>query len=66
MPELPDVEVFRKYFESSALHKTAKTVEVYSSDILDGISGKQLRFRIQGGAFATTHRHGTYFCTTPG
>jgi len=61
MPELPDVEVFRKYFESTALHKTVTTVEVYSKDILDGISGKQLQSRIQGREFATTHRHGKYF-----
>ncbi|MFN2267839.1 MAG: DNA-formamidopyrimidine glycosylase family protein [Desulfonatronovibrio sp.] len=28
MPELPDVEVFRRYLNSTALHKTIEEVEV--------------------------------------
>jgi formamidopyrimidine-DNA glycosylase len=33
MPELPDVEIFRKYLDTTALHKTIKTVQVFEAAV---------------------------------
>jgi formamidopyrimidine-DNA glycosylase len=60
MPELPDVEVFRRYLESTVLHKRIRTVEVYSHRILEGVSGKRLKSTLEGAALENTARHGKY------
>jgi formamidopyrimidine-DNA glycosylase len=60
MPELPDVEVFRRYLESTALHKRITAVEVHSQRILEGVSGKRLRSTLEGAAMEEAARHGKY------
>ena len=42
MPELPDVEVFKRYLDSTALHKTIIAVEVKSAAILEGVTAGML------------------------
>ncbi len=63
MPELPDVEVFRKYLDSTALHQTVESVEVRAPDILDGVSSKQLQSKTKEHQFMSTDRHGKYLFT---
>jgi len=60
MPELPDVEVFKRYLDATALHKTITDVEVKSTRILDGVSASKLQKTLQGQQFQETHRHGKH------
>jgi formamidopyrimidine-DNA glycosylase len=60
MPELPDVEVFRKYLDKMALHQSIEKVEVFAKDILNNISQKQLQSQLEGRQFESTARHGKY------
>lgn len=43
MPELPDVEVYKKYLDATSLHKTIQAEEVDDSRILHRISKKKLQ-----------------------
>lgn len=58
MPELPDVETFRKYLESVALGKRVEEVEVRSPRILDSISVKDFIDTVTGQTFKATKRIG--------
>mgnify|MGYP006299426171 FL=1 len=60
MPELPDVETFRRYLNSTALHQDIVGVEVLDERILDGVSPARLQRALKGSAFEQTHRHGKY------
>jgi formamidopyrimidine-DNA glycosylase len=58
MPELPDVEIFRRYLESTALHKNIKAVEA-ETDILRNTTRPDLN-GLKGVAFTGTSRHGKH------
>jgi len=60
MPELPDVEVLRRYLNATALHRKIKTVRVWSRKILGNISAKKLKLKLKGKSFESTDRHGKY------
>lgn len=60
MPELPDVEVFRRYLDSTSLHQHIGAVETLDEDILVGISSGQLQRKLERHEFKGTHRHGKY------
>ena len=60
MPELPEVEGFRRYLDSTSLHQQIAKVEVLGEDILTGISGELLRSRLEGRHLENTMRHGKY------
>lgn len=60
MPELPDVEQFRTYTESTSLHQKIKSVEVRSEDVLEEISASELRNFLEDEEFESTDRHGKY------
>ncbi len=60
MPELPDVEVFRRYFNRTALRQKIEKVEVYDTDVLDGISSRSLQMQLKGRRFTSTGRRGKY------
>ncbi len=60
MPELPDVEVFKQYFDVTALHKEIRKVEVYPAQVLKGITEKELKLNHQGRRFTGSRRHGKY------
>lgn len=61
MPELPDVENFRKYFKATSLHKRITQVHVNDERILEGVSPDQLEKDLRGRAFEGAKRHGKYF-----
>ena len=63
MPELPDVEIFRKFLDKTALHLSIEKVEVLATDVLDDISQKQLQSQIKGHQFESTDRYGKYLFT---
>ena len=63
MPELPDVEVFKRYLDATALHKKIIDVEVKSASILEGVSSQKLQETLKGRQFQSTHRHGKHLLT---
>ena len=60
MPELPDVERFKKYLDATALHQKLRTVEVRDADVLQHVSARKLRSHLQGQEFESTMRHGKF------
>lgn len=60
MPELPDVEVLRRYFDSTALHQEVGSVEVRSETVLKDITPQVLGRKLVGDSFGTTERHGKF------
>src|SRR5215213_8894528 len=58
MQELPDVEVFRRYINSTSLHQKIESVEVKSEKILGGVSVRELQSTLKGRTFESTRRHG--------
>jgi formamidopyrimidine-DNA glycosylase len=60
MPELPEVETFRRYFKRTSLKQSIKKVEVRGSEMLWKISSQRLRFEMQNHHFVVCNRHGKY------
>lgn len=60
MPELPDVQLFKKYFDATSLGKKITAIDECDSRLLQGISGKKLQQRLTGKSFTATRRHGKY------
>jgi formamidopyrimidine-DNA glycosylase len=60
MPELPDVEVFRMYVDTTALHKKIRRVKLTDTGLLAGSSSAELKRRLKGAAFQATRRHGKH------
>ncbi|MFB6290506.1 MAG: DNA-formamidopyrimidine glycosylase [Candidatus Bipolaricaulia bacterium] len=61
MPELPDVEVFRKYMDSTALHQEIEDVELREAKrILKETTQQDLKDQLIGREFSTTRRHGKH------
>lgn len=60
MPELPDVQVFKKYVDATALHHRIRDVTVSADGLLDGVSARTVRSRLEGHELAETRRHGKH------
>lgn len=63
MPELPDVEVSRRYLAATALHQPIEAVRVGGGKnrrVLEGISPQRLGQKLAGRTFDGTRRHGKY------
>ncbi len=60
MPELPDVEVYRRRLERDGLHRRIKAVEVGDTRLLANVSATALRDVLIGHAFEETRRHGKH------
>jgi formamidopyrimidine-DNA glycosylase len=58
MPELPDVEMFKRYLDSTSLHQKIESVEVRERRILGGVSARKLQSTLKGRTFESTRRHG--------
>lgn len=59
MPELPEVEAYRQYFESTSLNKQIKNIEVRDSRILK-VEKDIFINSLQGKKFYSVLRHGKY------
>jgi len=59
MPELPEVEVMRKYFEFAALNKNISEVEIYDAKILKG-DIRTFNHTLRNKHFIQTSRRGKY------
>jgi len=60
MPELPDVEIFKQYFDATSLHQRIDDVDVRSRYVLKSVSASELARRLKGGRFKSTRRHGKH------
>ena len=54
MPELPDVEVFKNYFNQTSLHQEIDDVELRDHDLLTEVSPATLRRHLRGHEFEAT------------
>jgi formamidopyrimidine-DNA glycosylase len=60
MPELPDVETFKRYMDSTSLHQAIERVQVKSRKILGNVSARKLQADLRGHEFESSRRHGKY------
>jgi formamidopyrimidine-DNA glycosylase len=60
MPELPDVEGFRRRVESNALHQTINHVSLPAPEMVKGLSATTLRHRLEGHAVDSVRRYGKH------
>jgi formamidopyrimidine-DNA glycosylase len=60
VPELPDVEVFRRYLEETALHQRIERVEVLDADLLEGVTAEELDEALAAKELTATRRHGKW------
>lgn len=60
MPELPDVEVFRRHAADTSLNREIERIHVSEKRLLEDISPQGLGRRLKGQQFESTHRHGKY------
>ena len=67
MPELPDVETFKRYVDRTSLHRRISGVDVRSAYVLKGVSMDELARRLKGCRFESSRRHGKHlFVRTDG
>ncbi len=67
MPELPDVETFKRYLNATSLHQRITGVDVRSAYVLKGVSMDELARRLKGCRFESSRRHGKHlFVRTDG
>src|SRR4029453_19461308 len=60
MPELPEVETFKRYLDSTSLRQRIINVEVRDAYVLKLVSVRQLARRLKGRRFENSHRHGKH------
>src|SRR4029453_14568202 len=60
MPELPEVETFKRYLDSTSLRQRIINVEVRDAYVLKRVSVRQLARRLKGRRFENSHRHGKH------
>jgi formamidopyrimidine-DNA glycosylase len=60
MPELPDVELYKRYLDEHALRQTVERVAVNDARILDDLSAKAFATRLSGNRFESSRRHGKH------
>lgn len=60
MPELPDVEVIKRYLDATGLHKTIERVDLRDERMLGRTTGSRIRQALTGDRFEGSHRHGKY------
>jgi formamidopyrimidine-DNA glycosylase len=66
MPELPDVEAFKKYMDATALHQQIEDVRVAEERVLRDISATKLRKGLKGNELDHTKRYGKHLLANLG
>lgn len=59
MPELPDVEVLRRYVDATSLHRPIEHV-VVSDELVEDVAAEVVRRRLCGFELSATRRHGKH------
>lgn len=60
MPELPDVEAYRRHLAATSLHRRIDRVEHVSTEMLTGVSASALKRKLVGTSLGKSRRHGKY------
>jgi formamidopyrimidine-DNA glycosylase len=60
MPEMPDVETFKRYLDATSLHQRIDEVDVRSRHILKDVSARELVRGLKGRCFESSCRHGKH------
>src|SRR5437773_12297921 len=60
MPELPDVEIFKRSSDLTSLHQRIANVDVRSAYVLKGVSARELERRLKRRRFESSRRHGKH------
>jgi formamidopyrimidine-DNA glycosylase len=60
MPELPDVETFKRYLDTTSLRQRIDDVDVRNAYILKEISARELARRLKGRRLESSRRHGKH------
>ena len=60
MPELPDVESFKRYLDATSLHQRIDAVNVRNAHVLQDVSGPELARQLNGRQFECSRRHGKH------
>src|ERR1041384_5871282 len=60
MPELPEVEAFKRYLDKTSLHHRIDDVDVRNRYVLKNISEGQLARELKGRRFQSSRRHGKH------
>ena len=60
MPELPEVETFKRYLDRTSLHQRITNVDVRDAYVLKLVSVRELARRLKGRRFENSHRHGKH------
>jgi len=60
MPELPDVEVFRRYMNATSLHQKIANVSVKDKSLLGNVKLRSLQTKLKNTRLQSTARHGKY------
>jgi len=60
VPELPDVENFKRYLDATGLHKRIEHIALGSEKILRKVTIQKLSGALTGRALTRTHRHGKH------
>lgn len=66
MPELPEVEIYARYFARHALRRRIERVRVHDPRVLGDIRPERLARALQGRAFRTVRRHGKHLFADAG
>ena len=66
MPELPEVETFKRYLDSTSLHQRITNVDVRDAYVLKRVSARELARRLKGRRFENSHRHGKHLFVRAG
>ncbi len=60
MPELPDVETFKRYMNETALHHKIDKVNISAPKLVKNVSAATIKRRLKGQKFDAIKRHGKY------
>jgi formamidopyrimidine-DNA glycosylase len=60
MPELPDVEIFKRYLDATSLHQRIADVDVRNGYILKDVTARELARELKGHRFESSRRHGKH------
>jgi formamidopyrimidine-DNA glycosylase len=60
MPELPSVEIYKKYFDKTSLNQTIRSFEVKNPEILINTTPLKLQKALVGRQFVSSKRYGKY------
>jgi formamidopyrimidine-DNA glycosylase len=66
MPELPEVETFKRYLDSTSLHQRITSLEVRDACVLKRVSARELSRRLKWRRFENSHRHGKHLFVRAG